>query len=222
MCPEQTPPRWRQLATALLLASAAMSQLAAAASAASGAEQRRAPPPFEICYDYGCRSQASVALRGDDWQRVRELFAIPALTGAEEREQIAAAIALLEQLASARSGIGHDLGGNIDGHGQPGQMDCIDESTNTTAYLRLLAADDLLIFHRIGARVRRAPWIFDPHWAATLIDRDGRRYAVDSWFLDNGRRPYVQALPAWLDKAELPYNPDARGQPLRPASPPDS
>ena len=216
MCPEHSRPRRiRWLTAALLPAAAAIASANSIASTANLGAGRQAPPPFEICYDFSCRSRASVDLRGDDWHRVRELFAIPALTAAEERGQIAAAIALLERLASTRSGIGRDLGGNIDGHGRPGQMDCIDESTNTTAYLQLRAADGLLLFHRVDEPARRAPWVFDPHWTATLSDRDGQRYAVDSWFLDNGRRPYIQPLPAWLDKAELPYNPDAPSQPRR-------
>ena len=38
---------------------------------------------------------------------------------------------------------------------------------------------------------------------------DGSDWAIDSWFLDNGKRPYVQRLDAWLEKAEKPFNPDA-------------
>lgn len=195
---------WTRRITVLALA-------AGAASAALANSQAAAPASFEVCYDFSCRSQATITLSSKDWGRVQDLFAIPALTASEERETIAQAVALLEQLSSAQSGIGRDLGGNLDGHGLPGQMDCIDESTNTSTYLQLLDNAGLLLFHRVGERAYRAPWIFDQHWSATVVAHDGQPFAVDSWFLDNGRRPYVQALPAWLKKADLPYNPDADG-----------
>ncbi|MDZ7749958.1 MAG: hypothetical protein U5K43_15080 [Halofilum sp. (in: g-proteobacteria)] len=85
-----------------------------------------------------------------------------------------------------------------------------DESRNTAGYLRLLAARGLLAWHDVGARAKRLRWVLDQHWTAVVIDRsDGGRWAIDSWFLDNGERPYVQRLDAWLDMAELPPNPDA-------------
>ena len=47
-------------------------------------------------------------------------------------------------------------------------------------------------------RQKRNPLIFNVHWAAIIRDtRDDRRYAVDSWFLDNGEPPYVQPLEDW-------------------------
>jgi hypothetical protein len=107
----------------------------------------------------------------------------------------------------AQTGTWMDLGGNLAGSGQPGQLDCIDETRNTTGYLHVLAERGLLHWHRVGERQKRAPWLFDQHWTAVLVDRtDGRRWAIDSWHRDNGERPYVQTLEAWLDKDE----PEAR------------
>ena len=58
----------------------------------------------------------------------------------------------------------------------------------------------------------RAPWLFDQHWSATLRELDGERlWAVDSWYLDNGLRPYVQPLEQWRGKAALPSHPDQPG-----------
>jgi hypothetical protein len=161
------------------------------------------------CHDYGCKSQTVVRIGDQDWRRLGQLFEPTAADAAAERQQIARAIALMEQIAAPQISPQADLGENFDGNGLPGQMDCIDESRNTTAYLQLLEQRSLLRHHRVGERAYRAPWIFDQHWTATIRAEDGSDWAIDSWFLDSGRQPYVQALPAWLDNDDLPYNPDA-------------
>ena len=167
------------------------------------------PPPINVCWGYGCDHSARVLLPRQDWQAIRDLMTPSAPDPARERARVARAIARFERAAGAATGTDEDQGGNLAGSGRPGQQDCIDESRNTTGYLQVLAERGLLRWHDVGARQRRAKWILDQHWTAVLVERDtGRRWAVDSWFLDNGRRPYIQALDAWLDKDPLPPNPD--------------
>ena len=85
------------------------------------------------------------------------------------------------------------------GAGQPGQLDCISESRNTTTYLRLLEAEGLLQWHTVEERQVRHPLIFNVHWSAVIRERtSGERFAVDSWFLDNGKPPFIQPLEDWL------------------------
>jgi len=116
----------------------------------------------------------------------------------QERQQLRQAIALLERETGAITGTWRDLGGNVAGAGQPGQLDCIAESKNTTTYLQLISDAGLLKWHVVEDRQKRNPLIFNVHWAAIIRDtRDDRRYAVDSWFLDNGEPPYVQPLEDW-------------------------
>lgn len=165
------------------------------------------PSRARICFDYGCKSSAEVRFDASDWDQIEALFATDR-GAAVERDSLAAAVALLERIAGAQAGTGQDRGGNVDGSGLPGQMDCIDESTNTTTYLNLLAERGLLRHHRVATRQMRAPWLLDQHWTAVVQADDGQHFAVDSWFLYNGLRPYVQPLEAWLDKADLPPHPD--------------
>jgi hypothetical protein len=154
--------------------------------------------PFFVCTDYHCDVGEKVALTAGQWQAVRDVFAGDA-SPAEERERIRRAIALLEAEVGAVTGTWRDLGGNVAGAGQPGQLDCIAESKNTTTYLQLLFADGLLKYHVIEDRQVRHPLIFNVHWSAVIRDRSsGERFAVDSWFLDNGQPPYVQPLGDWL------------------------
>ena len=89
-------------------------------------------------------------------------------------------------------------------------MDCIDESVNTTSYLRLFETFGGLRWHRVSGRVVRSPYVFDLHWAGQLVERATQQhYAVDSWYLDNGGLPYIQPLDEWQDKQ--PFNQAATG-----------
>ena len=200
------------IATRRWLAAAVLAMLAPTAWAT--------PPIVNVCWDYGCDRNARVIVPEQAWTRIRALFHPAAPDPAAERDRIAQAIALFEQAVGPLTGTDHDHYENVVGAGRPGQMDCIDESRNTDGYLRALAERGLLAWHDVGERHERLVWILDQHWTAVVIDRtDGKRWAIDSWFLDNGKRPYVQRLDAWLAKAPLPPNPDAAdGQHDPPAS----
>jgi hypothetical protein len=129
---------------------------------------------------------------------VRALFARNA-SASEERQSIRRAIALLETRVGDITGTWHDRAGNVAGAGKPGQLDCISESKNTATYLKLMAKDGLLAKHSVEARRVRRPWIFDAHWSAVIREAGtGQRFAVDSWFLDNGQPPRIQPLEEWL------------------------
>jgi hypothetical protein len=166
-----------------------------------------APPPplVNVCWDYGCDRSQRLVVPDHAWAAIRDLLGNAARNPAAERDRIAIAIARMEQALGARTGTDADLRGNFAGSGQAGQMDCIDESRNTTGYLHVLAEHDLLHWHDVGERRKRAPWLFDQHWTAVLVDRsDGERWAIDSWHRDNGQPPIVQRLDAWLDKDAPP------------------
>jgi hypothetical protein len=158
------------------------------------------PARFNICYDHGCASLAWVKLDAEQWQRLRAKFAKPAATPAEEREQIRAAIGLFETIVGAMTSTASDKGGNWEGFGLPGQMDCIDESTNTTIYLRMLQKGGMLRRHDVADRSTRWSLFSWPHTTAVIEERASlRQWAVDSWFLDNGKPPFVLPLETWKD-----------------------
>lgn len=128
------------------------------------------------------------------------MFLEPATTPAQEREQIRSAVASLETEVGNITGTWRDLGENVAGAGLPGQLDCISESRNTTTYLNLLEADRLLKWHTVEDRAVRTLIIFS-HWSAVIKERgNGKRYVVDSWFLDNGEPPYIQTLTDWKSR----------------------
>ena len=157
------------------------------------------PEHIPICYDYGCATADHFGLSAMQWQQVTQLFSPPAPDSTTERHRIRQAIALMEQLAGTYTPTQGDKGKNPPFEPYPGGMDCIDESINTTTYLRLLSEHHLLQWHTVKERVVRAPILFNMHHAAQIQDiSTGQLYVVDSWYLDNGQPPFIQLRHDWL------------------------
>lgn len=154
-----------------------------------------------VCYNFGCKVQGTAILTENDLDLLRGIFE-HLKSAEEERGSIRRAIAMMEQMVGRQLPSGNDVGGNYkEGMAEIGQMDCIDESTNTTTYLTFLQHQGLLQWHVVEKRAYRAPFILDQHWAAQIRERQsGQHYVVDSWFNDNGKPPLIQTLEAWLTK----------------------
>lgn len=174
---------------------------------------------FSVCYDNGCRSLAYVSLTPQQREQVRAVFFPLANTAAEERQHIRAGIALMEKFAGDATGTWRDKGGTFN-FGSTGQMDCIDESTNTSLYLTLFYKYGMLRYHRVIDRATRGWFIFGwPHTTA-VIHEDARNadWAVDSWFLDNGEPPFILPLDVWksgwkpADCADCPWDAPEEGK----------
>jgi hypothetical protein len=153
---------------------------------------------FSVCYDNGCRSLDQVSLTRQQWGQLRGLFIPPAGTAAEERRRIRAAIALMETFVGAATDTWRDKGGTFN-FGTSGQMDCIDESINTSLYLTMFYKYGMLRHHRVHDRATRGWFIFGwPHTTAVIREEAGNTlWAVDSWFLDNGKPPFILPLDIW-------------------------
>lgn len=154
---------------------------------------------FSVCYNHSCDTVVTQSLTVDEWSGIQALFDPPATSPASERQNITRAIARMEQLVGAKTGTDRDKGKNLEGLFSDGQMDCIDESTNTTSYLRMMEAAGLIRWHSIEDRRSRYPSLLSwPHTTAVIQDRQsGILYTVDSWFYDNGRLPVIIPLSEW-------------------------
>ncbi len=163
---------------------------------------------IEICYGFGCKRQATLVLGDAPAEMLGRLFQPAAANGAQERGQIARAIAYLERHVGRITGTDRDVGGNYDSerdYPRRYQLDCIDESRNTTTYLRYLDRLGLLRWHRPMARHYRSRFLVDGHWTAVIEETgSGRRFAVDSWYHDNGEPPEIQPLEDWLKRKRPP------------------
>lgn len=161
------------------------------------------PIGFTVCHDNGCSSLGHVSLTPDQWQALRGLFHPLARNAAEEREILRQAIALMEKIVGVATGTSSDKGGTF--NGGDGQMDCIDESINTTLYLTMFQNFGLMREHKVEDRATRGWFIGGwPHTTAviseTAVLREGgsrQLWAVDSWFLDNGEPPFILPLEKW-------------------------
>lgn len=155
-----------------------------------------------ICYNYACETIDTVEFSDSQLNRVRWLL-IGAIDAAGERAAIAKAIGLFETFAGEQTPTSTDKGGNVaDDPDVPGRMDCLDESANTTTYLRLMERLGWLRFHRVGEPLMRIQYLIYQHHAARLVETaNGREFAVDSWFFDNGRPAVVFPLDEWQNGA---------------------
>lgn len=155
---------------------------------------------FPHCQNYGCAVVKNVKLSQPDWNKIEIAFGSKAKNAEQEREKIIKTIATFEQIVGPITGTENDKEGTFFETGN-GQLDCVDESTNTTIYLTLLKDAGLLKFHDIEQPYVRYPIISGRGWmhqTAVVTDKDtGAQYAVDSWFEDNGAPPYIIPLEDW-------------------------
>lgn len=169
----------------------------------------RAEPSFVHCYDFGCKSIQEVTFSPAQWSQVYSLFTTIDDED-EEKQALRKAVALMEKFSGEQVGTSLDRGGNYPGSDIPKQMDCIDESTNTFQYLSAIEELDLLKWHSVGLKERRIVW-FISHWTAVIEENSSKqKFAVDSWYRDNGEPPYIQRLADWQVEKDFPsqYNPD--------------
>jgi len=159
---------------------------------------------ISVCFNYGCNAQAAVVYSDQQLLTLGGLLA-EANDAAQERELLGAAIGLLLGWAGEQSPIKADRGGNYADDGVDGRMDCIDHSTTTTRLLRLIERQGWLRYHRVLEHVLRRRFVIFEHYAAQIEEvmpaqagERAARYAVDSWFFDNGQPAVVMPLSRWL------------------------
>lgn len=161
------------------------------------------PDLFSVCFQHTCAQVEHLSLSPDQWESVRSKFQPPPESAEDERQRIGTAIAYLEVEVGKQIDTLDDRGGNLEGFVAEGnQLDCVDESTNSTTYLKMMQADGLLRFHTVQPRSTRARsrlfiigW---PHSTAVVQETaTGEKWVVDSWFFDNGKPPAIVPLSLW-------------------------
>jgi hypothetical protein len=139
----------------------------------------------------------------DECTDIVAVFRPEPATAAEERARLARAIALLEMKVGAAVGTATDEAAAATFGGEPDQLDCIDETVNTTVYLRLLAEEGLMRRHAIGAAAQRGSLMgfryndFITNTASIVETATGESFAVDAYFYPNGREPKILPLAEW-------------------------
>lgn len=173
------------------------------------------PESFQHCRGYGCVIRDDVTLSKKEWASVRRVFN-DVNSAAAERVATGNAIGLLERIVGPKTQTDGDLGGTFRETGAA-QMDCVDESTNTTIYLSMLQKNRLLKFHKVQQPTYRTPMStmgtgkFWPHFTAVMTENKTHvAWAVDSWARDNGFPAEVLPLKDWINGAGLSENQGAK------------
>lgn len=167
-----------------------------------------------VCSAYGCKKQTKFRFTSADIAEIEKVMKKTAKdkSAAEERRAVAYAIGWIENRVGKAVGTDKDRPGmDFAASGDPTQQDCVDEATNTTAYLTVLENNKLLKHHTVGTPFAKdqlwrgvSGWT---HWTAVLKENDGgKKYAVDSWIYANGENPAVVETEKWYisDLASLP------------------
>lgn len=181
------------------------------------------PPPkgspkgavVHVCHAYGCQKKTRVRFTEADFAEIAAIlqkWRTKADTPADERRGVAYAIGWIETKVGNQIGTKDDRPGmDFAGSGDPTQQDCVDEATNTTSYLTVLAEAGLLKHHTVGTPFAKENYLRGvagwTHWTAVLVENGSKRtYAVDSWIYGNGENPAVVPTEEWYiaDLASLP------------------
>lgn len=154
---------------------------------------------FEICQGGGCAEISKTSLTELEWNAVTRIFELPANNSAEERQKIALAIGVLEDMVGKKIGTANDLAGTFFDGKLAGQQDCNDEAINTTTYMRLLKQNNLMPLHEIeDMRTRNFFFTGWPHTTAVMREiKTSERFAVDSWFYHNGHAATIVTFKQW-------------------------
>lgn len=155
---------------------------------------------FPHCEGYGCPFYKNVKLNKRDWTKIEKTFGKKARNAETERIKISKTIGTFEKIVGSLTGTDVDKAGTFGQTGK-GQLDCVDESTNTTIYLMLLEQKGLIKFHTIEQPQVRYPIISGRGWmhqTAVIRDKESSvEYAVDSWFGDNGEPAWIVPVKNW-------------------------
>ena len=157
------------------------------------------PHQFKACFSYGCNNSKLVQLNNSQWDRIRKVFKPGSTDASMERKKIAQAISILESIVGKLTKTNGDIGGTFPGAFMRNQMDCEDETINTSTYLTMLKIDNLITFHDLREPARRGYFLNGwPHMAPVILEKgSGKKYVVDAWFLDNGELPYILRYNEW-------------------------
>lgn len=175
---------------------------------------------IDVCHNYGCIAETSVRYTESQLAWARKAM-LAAKNAEQERAALSPVIGRLYYWAGRQSPIYADKGGNTADDATPGSMDCIDHSTTTTRLLKMMARRGMLRFHSVEEVERRTRLFIFDHYSAVIEELPPRwlprekirymqeapedakadRFAVDSWFADNGKPAVILPLDDWKDGA---------------------
>jgi hypothetical protein len=162
-----------------------------------------APTPNRIiaCHGYGCSRRTEIMIEPGWFEQVSAVMKQGRSSPASERKALGEAIRIYTRF------IAREFGGKPDAPRSPpslsglnGQMDCLDETANTTSLLLVLKQEGLLVHHDVERPESRGIFIDGryPHYTAVIVDTGAHmKWAVDPWAEAPGQRPDLLPLGEW-------------------------
>ncbi len=173
--------------------------LPVAASHAGGAKSSP-PDRIAICHGFDCHFRSRYVVSASDRARFARILSAGMASPAAERAAISRAIMFFEQRATAAIGVADRAKSTPRQARRKGQMDCIDESTNSRALLLFLRHNGWLRHHDVLPTTSRGAFLDGryPHATAVVKERaSGRKWAIDSWYEPAGGPPDIMPLEEW-------------------------
>lgn len=163
------------------------------------------PSKLTVCYGYGCRSMAKIQITAAVSNRFSAIMASGAPSPEAERAAISKAVQYYEDLSVVAVGARDLPKSPVFASGERGQMDCIDESTNTRHVMLYLQSRGLIRHHKVERNVSRGLLIDGryPHWTAVISEPGGKKWAVDSWYEAAGGPPDIVPLAYWRTRGVM-------------------
>ena len=149
-----------------------------------------------ICHAYTCQQQTPYTFSRADIAEISAIMTKVKRNDSpfEERRAVAYAIAKMETDVGKKLGIKDIAGMQFTASGDPSQMDCVDEATNTTSYLLVLERNGLIKRHTVERPFGKAAFNKWPHWAALIREKEsGEEFTIDASASANGENPTVQS-----------------------------
>ncbi|MCG8492489.1 MAG: hypothetical protein MI743_12795 [Sneathiellales bacterium] len=148
------------------------------------------------CSEHDCLTRTPISLEGKTWKKIYGLFEVSPASAAVERQLLAKAAGIYEQYAGKIAGTHKDQARTSVNSSR--QLDCIDETLNTTMLFMVLEKQGLIRFHTLAGTVGRGEAFDWPHFALALAEKEGRQqFVLDSWFRPNGQPADILTLAEW-------------------------
>jgi hypothetical protein len=153
------------------------------------------------CHGYGCARRQVISVDGSLLGRASAILRAGSASAEAERQALAQVVsAYTAYLASSIGGRPDVPGSPAQMSGVQGQMDCLDETANTTSLLLVLQSHGLLNYHEVEPPESRGFFLDGryPHFSAVITEkRSGQEWAVDPWRRAPGQKPEILPLVQW-------------------------
>ena len=168
-------------------------------SAALASDRGASLKSIQICHGHGCARKTRLQIDKAAAQNFARIMAGGADSAESERQAVSNAVQYFETRSTAIIGSRDGPKSTFTASSHKGQMDCVDESTNTRSLLHYLEAQGLLKHHTVQRNVSRGFFADGryPHFTAVLRDQAGVKWTVDSWYEPAGGPPDIWPLKVW-------------------------